>query len=216
MAVGARKVHRGSLNNAIPASYCCILSCLQGSQKTALRLTGSLKTWTIAPFSQKNEIYRFCLDIFSDVLCNNSPTISTKSALLMCDYRNIFGVSVRHLKKTLLCSVLMSFSAAFCLNRGWTGWGRTLGSDMTACDGRTGTTMKQSGEICPDLVGPRADTSQRRCAGRCVSFRLCRGRIRTCPESAFKRSFVVVQFSSAAIIKSVLFSSGLNHKNSAH
>lgn len=116
MAVGARKVHRGSLNNLIPTSYCCILSCLQGSQKTVLRLTGLLKTWTIAPFSKRIKYIVFAWISFQMfylikicslwcwwkgwVLGNlNSPTISAKSALLMCDYRDIFGVSVRHLRK---------------------------------------------------------------------------------------------------------------------
>lgn len=41
-----------------------------------------------------------------------------------------------------------------CFYRELTGWGRTLRWDATACEGKTGTTMKQSKEIPLVLVGP--------------------------------------------------------------
>lgn len=45
-------------------------------------------------------------------------------------------------------------SPCLCVYRVLTGWGRTPRWDLTACGGKTGTTMKRSKEMHLDPVGP--------------------------------------------------------------
>lgn len=87
----------------------------------------------MAPFPERIKSLSFP-DTFSDVSCNKELqfvvlmkvmsawepefTISAKSALLLHGYRNIFGVPVSRRRESLLCTVLMCFSAASSLNRG--------------------------------------------------------------------------------------------------
>lgn len=98
--------------------------------------------------------------------------------------------------------------------------------DMMACGGETGTTMKQSEEICLDPVGSHSETVT---GDSCMMYELSVARgedphmpgiISPFPGAvAFQLSNAAPlsysQFSSATIIKPVLFFLR-RHENSAH
>lgn len=148
MGVGAHKVHKGSVNTFYTSVLLLHFVLFEGFSEKRVPLNGIIKDVNNNVFFKRLK-YLCCLDTFSDALCNKDLQTWTwiKS-------------TPRKPTETLLCYVLMSCSAAFCRNRVWTGRGRILKSDMTACSGKIGTTMKRSEEICLDPVGPPTDISQ--------------------------------------------------------